>query len=124
MRLLVLSLMASFWTHCPAVRYMVHCVRDWLNGRAQRVVVDGATLGWQLVTSGVSQGSILGLVLFNLLINDLDAGVGSIIGKFADDAKLRGAVDSLEGQEVLQRDLNRLEHCAVVNGMKLNKSRS
>ena len=83
-------------------------ISEFLSGRTQCVVVDGAESSWIPVTSGVPQGTAVGHLLFRLCIDDLPDSVSSSVHLFADDCLLYRRISSVNDQLELQNDLTRL----------------
>uniref|UniRef100_A0A803TZY3 Peroxisomal membrane protein PEX14-like KPWE domain-containing protein n=1 Tax=Anolis carolinensis TaxID=28377 RepID=A0A803TZY3_ANOCA len=79
--------------------------KPWEN----KVLTNASSSSWKEVTSGVPQDSVLGPVLFNIFINDLDEGLEGTIIKFVENTKL-GVIASIpEDRSRIQNNLNRLE---------------
>ena len=81
--------------------------KNFLNGRKQRVVINGKASEWTNVLSGIPQGSILGPVLFIIFIDDLPGVVGSVCKLFADDCKLYKNIESEADLKELQKGTSR-----------------
>lgn len=75
------------------------------------------------MTSGVPQGCLLGPVLFNVSISYTGSEIKFAISKFADDAKLSAAADMPEGQEAIQRALDRLNRWVHANLIRFNRAK-
>lgn len=73
-----------------------------------RVVASSSLFKWRAVTSDVPQVLVLRLMLFNIIVSVMDSGINCTLGKFADDAKLCGAVNTLKRRDAIQNDLDRL----------------
>ena len=59
---------------------------SYLSGRRQRVVINGRISDWASIFAVVPQGSILGPLLFLIIINDIVNNIQSNIRLFADES--------------------------------------
>ena len=97
---------------------------DFLTDRVQNVVANGKKGPDSIVRSGVSQGTILGPILFLIIIQSLDdLELSSVIASFADDTKVLRKVNSLEDVEDMQADLDKLYEWETQNNMLFNISK-
>ena len=84
-------------------------------------MLNGQVSGWSDVRAGVTQGSILGQLLFLIYINDLSKGLSSNAKLFADDTSLFSMIhDSNTSVLELNSDLTKINRWAFQWKMRFN----
>ena len=97
---------------------------SFLTKRIQTVIVNGQKSQSKQVISGVPQGSVLGPLLFLILLGDIDKEVAhAYISSFADDTRSVMGVTSEEDIQALQSDVNSIYEWADENNMKFNSKK-
>ena len=113
---MILSSLIKFALPFQAVVFL----RDVLSQRSQRVSFNNSGSDWSAVTSGVPQGSVIGPVLFALVIDSLHPVCSnSVIIKYADDVTLLHCIREV-GDDKLHDELSHLEQWSSANGLFLN----
>ena len=102
------SLLVHKLNHYGIVGKINSWIHNFLTGRKQAVIVDGASSETVHVESGVPQGSVLGPTLFLLYINDLPERLSSTARLFANDTACHKTIQSDQDHTALQQDLDRM----------------
>ena len=98
-------------------------VKVFLDNHHQSGIVNGSSSKPIPVSSRVSQGSVLGPLLFLIYINDLPMNVESKVRLFADDTALYLTISTSSLLEILQKDLDNLECWSHKWDMDFNHSK-
>ncbi len=103
----------------PINTYIINWVIDFLTNRRQRVVVDGIKTEYLPINRGVPEGTVLGPILFSVMINDIKpVSPSNKVVKFADDINLGVKVtDDNDNSDVEARNIS---DWADTNRMKFN----
>ena len=99
-------------------------IYSFLTGRTQCVIVNGMRSDVSVVKSGVPQGSVLGPLLFLILLGDIDKSVSSaFVSSFADDTRVGHRIKTAEDINSLQEDLKAIYQWSADNNMKFNSEK-
>ena len=100
---------------------LLNILIDFLKERKQRVVLNGQHSKWSNTSACVPQGSILGLLLFLIYINDLSDNLSSNPKLFADDTSLFSVLHDINQSGInLNDDLEKISNWAFQRKMSFN----
>ena len=101
---------------------------SYLDGRSQKVTTNKGESSWSGVINGVPQGSVLGPLLFTVLVSDLrDAIKRGRYHMYADDTQLYYSCKYENVNDTIAEinsDLSNISHYSKANCLKLNADKS
>ena len=99
-------------------------IYSFLTDRTQSVIVNGMKSSVSEVKSGVPQGSVLGPLLFLVLLGDIDKSIASaFVSSFADDTRVGHRIKTVGDVTALQDDLNSIYQWSAENNMTFNSEK-
>ena len=99
-------------------------IHNFLTARTQEILANGAKSAASNVKSGVPQGTVLGPLLFIIMINDLSDNVeDSLVSLFADDTRVTRIIKEENDLEKLQEDLDKVYKWQQDNNMLFNSKK-
>ena len=103
--------------------YIGNWIVNFLDGRHQRVKVDGTRTDYININRGVPQGTVLGPVLFSVMINDIKTvNAQNELVKFADDLTLE--VTGYDYGNTSMIEISNIREWSERNRMQLNMEKT
>ena len=102
--------------------YIHNWIVNFLMGRQQRAVVDGISTSYLSTNRGIPQGTVIGPILFLIMINDIKAvnPSANLMVKYADDISLSTPVGTKLNQADSESEVKSIMEWAKNNRMSLN----
>ena len=103
--------------------YIVNWIINFLSNRPQGVVVDEIITNYVDINRGVPQGTVLGPILFSIMVNDIKPiDKNNELLKFADDMTLE--VPGINGTDTSNMEVNNIVKWPESNRMPLNMNKT
>ena len=105
----------------------VSLIESFLIGRTQRVVLSTSTSDWINLYQGVPQGTVLGPLLFNIYVNNMNNSIQSplYLVQYADDTFLFvAAKDIATGVDYLQEGIKKLSDFFAIHRLNVNADKT
>ena len=105
--------------------YVINWVISFPSSRKQRVLADGISTEFLNINRGVPQGSVLGPVLFSVMVNDIKPlnSDRNLLEKFADDLTL-SVPQEVNIPDLSVEEVENVKQWAIENEMTLNFSKT